>query len=247
MHTTVLLGTRKFDQSAWRMASKQRFLNWSLDHGKLWEEWRTSPAWNGTARNTTVIAERHSKAEEKRKLEWETHTLRPILAGDAPNLVPGPWLCKWSILPNQNFIIHHHIQWLESRKTVLYRHLCFRWPVGLGLTILCNNTITLIGSCDSQSRDLSRTAIIVSSSWNVGKHCARWILFSTKFLAISSSSSTQSMMLVYVWIGLTREYSLLARYYLQGRKKCSNQFRKSVFVSLTATRRQLHWCSYMAH
>ena len=36
------------------------------------EEWRTSPASIEKARNTTVIAERHSKAEEKRKLQWET-------------------------------------------------------------------------------------------------------------------------------------------------------------------------------
>ena len=37
MHTTVLLGTRKCDQSAWRMASNQRFLS-SLDREKPWEK-----------------------------------------------------------------------------------------------------------------------------------------------------------------------------------------------------------------
>ena len=37
MHTTVLLGTRKCDQSAWRMASNQRFLS-SLDPEKPWEK-----------------------------------------------------------------------------------------------------------------------------------------------------------------------------------------------------------------
>ena len=54
------------------------------------EEWRTNPASIVTARSTRVIAERQSKAEEKQKLKWETHTSQPILAGDAPNLVPGP-------------------------------------------------------------------------------------------------------------------------------------------------------------
>ena len=37
MHTTVLLGTRKCHQSAWRMASNQRFLS-SLDHENPWEK-----------------------------------------------------------------------------------------------------------------------------------------------------------------------------------------------------------------
>ena len=74
MHMTVLLGTRKCDQSAWRMASNQRFLS-LLDREKPWEksEGLASPASIGTARNTTVIAERHSKAEEKRKLKCGTH------------------------------------------------------------------------------------------------------------------------------------------------------------------------------
>ena len=90
MHTTVWLGTRKCDQSAWRTGQVTN-ASWAhLTVKTMREEWRTSPASIGKARNTTVIAERHFKAEEKRKLKWETHTTQPILACDAPNLVPGP-------------------------------------------------------------------------------------------------------------------------------------------------------------
>ena len=75
LHMTVL-GTQKFDQSAWQMASNQRFLS-SLDRGKLWE--------NNEGLALPLLEQRGtqqwslndiSKAEEKWKLKWETHTLR---------------------------------------------------------------------------------------------------------------------------------------------------------------------------
>ena len=37
-----------------------------------------------------VYRQKSFEAEEKRKLKWETHTSQSVLAGDAPNLVPGP-------------------------------------------------------------------------------------------------------------------------------------------------------------
>ena len=81
LNTSVLLGTRKFDLRR-QMATNQRLLS-SLDSGKI------SKDSEGQRRTQQSSMHSISKAEKQKGI-WEAHTPQPILAGDAPNLIPGP-------------------------------------------------------------------------------------------------------------------------------------------------------------
>ena len=90
MHTTVLLGrgSATSQRDEWQVTSA----SWA--HLTVKKPWEKS---EGLALPRLKSEEHNSdrwttfpKAEEKRKLQWETQTTQPNLACDAPNLVPGP-------------------------------------------------------------------------------------------------------------------------------------------------------------
>ena len=129
MHQTVLLGTRKFDQSAWRMANNQRFLS-SLDRGKLWEkskglalprlEQQGTPQWSlndipkqkknesSNEKHTHIAADSRRRCPEPRSRAIIVQMVHSTNRAKGRNThVSETW-------PNQNGVV---FDWCDARAT----------------------------------------------------------------------------------------------------------------------------------
>ena len=78
-----LLRTRKFDQSAWRMANNQRFPS-SLDHGKLWEKSKGLALPRLEQRGTSQWSLNDIPKQKKNKSSNEKHTHRSRFSSTMP-------------------------------------------------------------------------------------------------------------------------------------------------------------------
>ena len=78
-----LLGRRKFDQSAWRMANNQRFLS-SLDHGKLWEKSKGLALPRLEQRGTPQWSLNDIPKQKKNESSNEKHTHRSRISPTMP-------------------------------------------------------------------------------------------------------------------------------------------------------------------
>ena len=136
MHTTVLLGTRKCDQSAWRMASNQRFLS-SLDSEKPWEKSERLALPRLKKRGTQQWSLNDIPKQKKNESSNEKHTQRSRISSAMPRTSsPGHncangLLLKWSIIGNAEalpILCVRYIRWERERDTERerrkWRHHC---------------------------------------------------------------------------------------------------------------------------
>ena len=124
MHQTVLLGTRKFDQSAWRMASNQRFLS-SLDRGKLWDKSKGLAPPRLEQRGTPPWSLNDIPKEKKNESSNEKHTHRSRFSPTMPQTsFPGhncaDGLFRHSVWPCSSLNFGLGPSPLNSTKKCLY-------------------------------------------------------------------------------------------------------------------------------